>query len=663
MRSIIDGQGAKRRWFDSAEAKAASAFRGLAFRPYAAAIALTLLCCVLFLPGIASLPVTDRDEARFAQASKQMLETGDFVDIRLQDKPRYNKPAGIYWLQSAAVSAAKSAGAALNDIWPYRIPSFLGALAAVLLTFWSARAVLGRETALAAGALFASCLMLAFEARIAKSDAALIACIALSQGALFRLYVAPEGSRTRGLAALFWLGLGAGVLIKGPVAPALALTTSAAVLFAERRRGWLKNLHWTWGVPLLLAAILPWLIAIGVATDGAFFKQSLGTDFAGKLQGGQESHGAPLGYYTILFWWTFWPATLFATASSVRALWRWRRSRRVIFLAAWIVPFWIAIEAIPTKLPHYALPLYPALAMTAAFALKWGGAPRSRVSAIVWACAALLPAALLIAMTWIAEAPLAPVLAILVLYAAAASIAVAAAWRSCWTVALMGALASAALFYASGFRVAFPALEPIWVSEKVYEAARALEGCGSEPIGLTGLADASLVFLNGTDTLLAVREDLARALAARRVRAAFVSSRHKQAFEETYLETSGAGRVARMRGRHQHQRQGADPASRLRKAGYGGSSRLRARPGARLPREVRTALAPASRHEVLSRASSKYSLRPTALGGTGTQRPLRMPGAGVDDRRRLPVRNQHDKQVRDHGGLPVGIERRDLLPL
>ena len=170
----------------------------LAFRPYAAAVALSLLCCVLFLPGIATLPVTDRDEARFAQASKQMLETGDMIDIRLQNNPRYKKPAGIYWLQAAAVTVAQSAGAALNDIWAYRIPSFLGALGAVLLTFWAGRAVIGRESALIAAALFATTLILSFESRIAKSDAALIVCIALSQGALFRLTMAAAGTRGAG---------------------------------------------------------------------------------------------------------------------------------------------------------------------------------------------------------------------------------------------------------------------------------------------------------------------------------------------------------------------------------------------------------------------------------------------------------------------------------
>ena len=52
---------------------------------------------------MATMPPTDRDEASFAQATKQMIETGDYLDIRLQDKPRYQKPIGIYWLQAAAV--------------------------------------------------------------------------------------------------------------------------------------------------------------------------------------------------------------------------------------------------------------------------------------------------------------------------------------------------------------------------------------------------------------------------------------------------------------------------------------------------------------------------------------------------------------------------------
>lgn len=523
------------RWLLAAEHSAAGILHGIAFRPYAAVIALTFLCCILFLPGIAGLPVTDRDEARFAQASKQMLETGDYIDIRLQDRPRYKKPAGIYWLQAASAAAAETAGATLTGIWAYRIPSFLGALAAVLLTFWAGRAIIGRESALIAAALFASCLMLSFEARIAKADGALIATIALAQGALFRLYMAPAGSATRGLAALFWLGLGAGILIKGPPAPAIAVLTCATVLLAGRRRAWLKNLHWRWGVLLLLAVTLPWLIAIGMSSNGDFFRQSVAQDFAGKLHSTHEKHGGPPGFYVLAFFWTFWPATLFLTGGTIRSLWTWQRSRRVIFLAAWIVPFWLVIEAIPTKLPHYALPLYPAIAMAIAFAMRWGGQPRSRIGGGLWGIAALAQIAILFAIAWVAEAPQTPLLAMaLAATAGAAALTAVAAFRAYRTVALFGMLGTAVLLYATGFGGVLPAFEPVWITSKASAAAHALKGCGNEPPGFAGLIETSLVFLNGTNTLLASAPGLAEALASNKARAAFVSWKSGQDFERVF---------------------------------------------------------------------------------------------------------------------------------
>src|SRR5207248_3868320 len=67
-------------------------------------------CALPILPGFFAIPPVDRDEARFAQATKQMLETGDYVDIRFQDEVRYKKPVGIYWLQAAVVKTAASFG-------------------------------------------------------------------------------------------------------------------------------------------------------------------------------------------------------------------------------------------------------------------------------------------------------------------------------------------------------------------------------------------------------------------------------------------------------------------------------------------------------------------------------------------------------------------------
>src|SRR5258706_11042889 len=118
------------------------------------AVALLTLCgLLLFLPGFFNIPAIDRDEARFAQATKQMVETGDFVDIRFQDDVRYKKPVGIYWLQAASVEAASALGLprAQLRIWLYRVPSLIGAIGAVLLTYWAALAFVTRRGAIFAG--------------------------------------------------------------------------------------------------------------------------------------------------------------------------------------------------------------------------------------------------------------------------------------------------------------------------------------------------------------------------------------------------------------------------------------------------------------------------------------------------------------------------------
>ncbi len=98
------------------------------------------------------------------------------------------------------------------------------------------------------------------------------------------------------------------------------------------------------------------------ASGDGFFAESVGQDLFSKLFQGQESHGAPPGYYLLLFWVTFWPgATLAGLAAP--AVCAARREPGAKFLLAWIVPTWILFELVVTKLPHYVLPLYPAIAI------------------------------------------------------------------------------------------------------------------------------------------------------------------------------------------------------------------------------------------------------------------------------------------------------------
>src|SRR5260221_6771605 len=159
---------------------------------HARAVAVLVLTALLaFLPGSCQIPPTDRDEARFAQASKQMLETGEYVDIHFQDEVRYKKPVGIYWLQAGVVKAAGALGVreAQTTIWLYRIPSLLGAVGAVLLTYWSALAFVSRRAALLAGLMMATSILLGVEARLAKTDAMLLLTAVAAMGAMARAYL------------------------------------------------------------------------------------------------------------------------------------------------------------------------------------------------------------------------------------------------------------------------------------------------------------------------------------------------------------------------------------------------------------------------------------------------------------------------------------------
>src|SRR5216683_3360288 len=342
-------------------------------RPF---VVLCLLCLVLYAPGLAAIPPLDRDEARFAQATRQMLETGDFIRIRFQDEARNKKPVGIYWLQAGAVAAFSTPES--PAIWPYRLPSALAATAAVLLTLVFGSRLLGSQPAgFIAAVLMASALGLVVEAHLAKTDAALLATVVAGQGALGLVYAANRaGRRVRWLPLVFWTAEAAAILLKGPSGPVLALLTMACLTIADRDIRWIKGLRPLAGLFLTALIVVPWLIAVESATEGYFISDSVLHDLLPKLVGAQESHGAPPGYYLVLAVASFWPGSLFLVPALIRG-WRLRRATAERFLLAWLVPAWAFFGLVPTKLPHYVLPLYPALAMLVGGALTQGFAKGS----------------------------------------------------------------------------------------------------------------------------------------------------------------------------------------------------------------------------------------------------------------------------------------------
>jgi 4-amino-4-deoxy-L-arabinose transferase-like glycosyltransferase len=496
-----------------------------------------LVAIVAALPGLLATPPLDRDESRYAEATAQMLETRDFVNIEFQDEPRHKKPVGIHWLQAASVAAAS--GGHLRQIPPYRIPSILGAALAAAACAWGATAFFGARAGVLAGAALGSTVLLSTEGFFATTDGALCGAITLSMAALGRLYGAARGVGRAGFGSklLFWIGMALAILIKGPIGPMVVALTLIALAIADRKQGngWIKGLGWWWGILLVLVTFGPWAWAITVATKGAFWGHAIGGDLAPKLAGGQESHGAPPGLYLVLALATFFPATLLLAGAAV-AGWTRRAEPAVRYALCWLIPSWIVFELAPTKLPQYVLPLYGALAWLIAAALTRGIGKGARWTGLGLALlGGLIVAAVAVAghvgLGGAADLPWA-VLAVLFALGAA----IGGGWllvrgRAAEGLVLacgLGVLAHAALF---GGETAN--LRALWPSKSVLEDLRraGLDPKTTGPVAYVGYAEPSAVFLDGRATdINATPVTAAAAIAQGRV--AVVDSKQDKAFQD-----------------------------------------------------------------------------------------------------------------------------------
>ncbi|MCJ2124648.1 ArnT family glycosyltransferase [Methylobacterium sp. J-077] len=514
-----------------------------------AVLALLALCLLLFLPGQISLQPMDRDEPRFAQASKQMLESGDLVDIRFQGEARHKKPVGIYWAQAAAVAAGEALGVpdARRQIALYRIPSLIGATASVLLAYWAALAFLPRRHALLAAALYGAGLMLSAEAHLAKTDALLAACATASLGALARAWLSYRAGGTvdRAVFPGFWLGMALGILVKGPMVPLFVVLPALILSVVARSGRWLLALKPWAGLALTLLLVAPWFAAIAWKSGGAFYAEAVGHDMLGKVGGAAERHWGPPGAYTLTFFATFWPGAAFA-AMSLPLAWRARREPAFAFLIAAVLPAWLIFEAVPTKLPHYVLPLMPWLAILTALALSRGALdPRLRRARATALLVPAIPIGLTLGLClagWRLDGHTLP-WAALPLLAAACAVAVLA-----WMAfaggrperALVFGIAASCLLGPAVLGVAQRSLPALKVSPRL-AALRDRMGCPNPQVASLGYREPSLVFLTGTDLALPPDGAAARQfLEAGGCRLLFVEARERDDFNAAWPVARGA---------------------------------------------------------------------------------------------------------------------------
>lgn len=337
-----------------------------------------LISLALLLAGNWILPLTDRDETRFAEASREMLQRGDFVVPWFNGAWRFDKPILIYWCQSASYRFL-----GVND-FAARLPSVLFTTATALLLVRWGRKIADAKTGFLAGAMFVAGLHVAIIGRVATADMAMVFFVTLAVWSGWEL-TRPENSSRKIWWWIFYITLALGFLAKGPVA---WLPLGGMMLGRGLRKNSfrLPPLETGLGLCVTVALTACWGIPALLQTDWQYFKIGLGEHVFHRSTGIIDSHGlkgvggfvALLPLYFVTFFASFFP---WSTRVPL-ALRRWwperRRDGLGWYLLTQALVVFVAFSLVRTKLPHYTMPAFPCLALWLALQL------RSEANSFTW---------------------------------------------------------------------------------------------------------------------------------------------------------------------------------------------------------------------------------------------------------------------------------------
>jgi 4-amino-4-deoxy-L-arabinose transferase-like glycosyltransferase len=470
--------------------------------------ALTLVCAVVYGAGISAIPVLDRDEARFAQSTLQMIETGNFRQVFYQDRPQADGALGAHWLQAASVGVLSDI--AERAIWAYRLPSALGAWIATLFTYLIGRDLFGRREGLVAALFLATTPTLIAEAHLATSDALMLASVTAAHWPLARAYMAGHGAARpgAGLGFLFWTSCILSAVTKGAVGPAVIALTVVALCLIERRISWLFALRPVTAGGAALLAAAAWAWHSGARPEASWLAGALSGDVLPRLYTGFQSDGSPPGTHLLFALGALGPPLPFVVLALIAVTRHWHRAH-LRFCVAWAVPAWLAAELMANKLPHYTMPLFPALTLLAAWQLGRAAAEApagERMLLCVWG---LLAATLSVSVFgYLAVPALEPgiesadivAVSLINLIGAIAIIVFGAAGRQGAVAAI--AVVTVATVATLGAAFTFPRVEPFWITERIVAVIERRGGAGERGIVTYGYAEPSLVFRAGTGTRL-----------------------------------------------------------------------------------------------------------------------------------------------------------------
>jgi 4-amino-4-deoxy-L-arabinose transferase-like glycosyltransferase len=358
--------------------------------------ALLFVAALLFhCAGTWSLPLIDQAEPRFAEASREMRERGDYVVPYFNNHERFDKPPLIYWLQVGSYHLFGE-----ND-FAARFPSVLAsAFTALLLFFWGRR-MADERLGWWAAIIFTLSAQVFLHGRAALPDLWLVFFVTAAFWAGFELMAdrlgAPtsiEPSHEKYWRVAFYVALGFAFLAKGPIGWVPLLTVWSTKIFL-RGPSLHSRFRFLTGIPITLIIVLGWGIPAVIRTHGEFFRVGIGHHIVERSFGGtSQIHGInpalayslTLPFYFIAVFASFFPWSI-RLPGLIRRLWQCR-DQIDNFLIAGIVPTFVILSLVSTKFFHYSLPVFPLLALLLArhlFELPGSKqfAPRAAIATVV----------------------------------------------------------------------------------------------------------------------------------------------------------------------------------------------------------------------------------------------------------------------------------------
>jgi len=300
-------------------------------------------------------PLFDPDEGRNAEKAREILALNDWITPHENFHAVLDKPMFFYW------TIALSYKAFGVSEWAARFPSFVAALGCLMVVYFFARRHWGYWTALWSPLILFTNIEFFALARTVILDMSLTFLITLALCAFYDAAHAEQARRRQIACLVMYLALGAALLIKGLIGVVLPGMVIFFYLAFSRQWAILKKIYLLPGALVVALMALPWYLQVE-ARHAGYLRYFFWDEHIGRFTTTAFRRTAPWYYFFVVIVVGFLPWSTFLPAVA-RKLWRERLDDRSLFLLLWALLPLIFFSVSKSKLPHYILPIFPALAI------------------------------------------------------------------------------------------------------------------------------------------------------------------------------------------------------------------------------------------------------------------------------------------------------------